>query len=201
MSSIDLKKSKKIDERSQLIVCGYLRMIQNSTKQYSSFNINIPPIINSICLLYFYTPPFESHADCIKISGEKENIATKYGKDATWSSIYGSQWIESNIPKIYKFTFKYISFGKFNSILLCFVTNKHHFDITKFVRDKHSYLFNTSGTLTDCNKNLPNQAKIKIKRGDMVDFILNLNDFTIQVQKKTNRIQKYYLKILNMVII
>ena len=111
---IDFDELRKVDERSQLVVFGYIRNVEIEFDSNSSNPI--PPLISYICLMYFYVIEyFEFIGNHIKLSENKSTISKT---DNGWTSTsYGSVITPSTDPLTAKWFIKLINPKNANIII------------------------------------------------------------------------------------
>eukprot|EP01084_Bolivina_argentea_P204257 348798_1 len=109
---MDLKRLKQVyvDSDINVLVSGYARMIQmeiklNLNDEYKFFSENIPPMINSLCILYYYQPEyFDIIGKEIKVSKDKMSISSTINVKKNTS--YGSHHILSTEKQTVRWSVK-----------------------------------------------------------------------------------------------
>ena len=89
-----LKRLKDVDLETQIVVHGYNRRITHTLAGCNLFE-NIPPIINSLCILYYLNPEYFAIAGKgVQLSTDKMTISST--KDTPFGNTsYGLQFISS----------------------------------------------------------------------------------------------------------
>ena len=96
---LDFKQIKNIDHRSKMIVYGFNKEARKSFPQDLPY-YNIPPIINHVCLLFYWQQDFFAifNAKQVKLSDDKmEAITNGVVKDGGWNTVYGNMIFDNQI--------------------------------------------------------------------------------------------------------
>ena len=89
------KKLKKIDDKSKLIIYGFIREIQTLLSQ-NNLLYNIPLSISHIILLfYFEMDEFDLFAHGLKLSKDRRTVIVSKSIYHSWGSAYGKIGINS----------------------------------------------------------------------------------------------------------
>ena len=146
---IKLKQLKRIDTKHKFPVFGYIRRVQNES------DINIPMMINYLCLVYFFHGEFfVKCGDNLQIS-DGDMTLTKIGLNEDWKdTAYCKKWVQSNIKQLTTWKFKIDCIPsndtEYGSIWIYFVSGDHAInnDCGFCWKDRPFYGFNNKG-LTD----------------------------------------------------
>ena len=102
---------KKIDERTKIIVLGYIRLCQKLLSSKNNPYYNIPELINYLCIIYYHhSEYFTKHGQFIQLNQNNDTITRILKVSNTDNSVYGNILIDAavNLNIIYSWTFKII---------------------------------------------------------------------------------------------
>ena len=143
-TSFELKTAKQADERSKLLVFGYIRNI-NDTQQIST---NISDLIWIMILIYYMEHEyFDSFGDDLQLSNDKKMV-TKIKRDNNWdNNCYGIIEIAStNNNCIYEWKFKIkLSSGDCGHCVIGITAEEHTPNIDFEENDGCHYALSSTG--------------------------------------------------------
>eukprot|EP01084_Bolivina_argentea_P115048 204684_1 len=98
-SSFDMNKLKDINTKTQFLVFGYIRNIEDTL-----LSTNVPPLISYVCLaFYFLGEYFEKIGGCTKLNDENRTVISD---SIGGSTCYGAVNIKSMVEITHIWTFK-----------------------------------------------------------------------------------------------
>ena len=180
-----LKLIKKIPKSVKYFVAGYTR------EMGTNLSLNIPVLIQSLCLLYYYQLDYfkKAHSN-YEISKDKLTVTKISGLNDWSTNIFCNEWFESVSNRIIKWTF-YVNKNKDNyaGILFILITkdNGLAFDYTwgaSSVNDHEYCHFNSGKTYLDGK--ISNDAS-EFGQGDEIVYTLDLKKNEWKFQKGTDK--------------
>ena len=194
MASITLERLNEIDQGTKDIVFGYLRRIRASSDSITQL-YNIPPLISSLCLLFYHFGQFFDEAPaCLEMSGNNNNTVTKILNSGVHNSIYSKEWIEANQNKIVELTVKFNQHGAGACIAYGVVNSEHSLSIeSTFYNIKGAFCIWNSGYAYRNGKCVSSSA-MKTRTGDVVKMTLDFAKRQIKLIKNDGECEWVILK-------
>ena len=181
MSATQSSKADKIDERTELLIFGYMRLMESELE----LSI-IPPLVIHLCILFYRIQEcFDRAPDTFEISDN--NLRVKNVSNSGWKhTVYCQYPIPSMSNLIYEWTFKFQIHGQertYTSNGFGLASNDNCVDMD-FCQNVSPYIPNYGmydGTGGDAQKNRLRigSAGLIFADGDVIKIILNLKKQTL----------------------
>ena len=190
---------KNIPNKHKLLVSGFIRNCERELFELCSDDIfySIPELVTVTCLLFYHIADvFQDISDDLIKSGMDNNTITKdkAAKNGWKCCAYGSYWIDSMSKDIYSWNFDIIRNPDDGNMAVGFVSNLHHQQVNRDWEADQAYLFGTNGWISmHTEYDNKRHGKFKIKEGDTLTLVLNMDKGHIEGYKNGNEREKSLL--------